>query len=763
MHPIHRVTLSRISHRCALVTGLLVCLALAGCNEVDPLEAIRQQQAAGDFEGSVEPLWEFLATHPDTPEADFLYGRALAATQRSNLATWSLRKAMKDPEWLVPAGSQLAFLALGARDFNEVVEICGHILEREPENLTALLMRANAYAHWEKDPELALADANRLLELDPDTLEAFEPRILALLDLGRLEEATEALAESGRRLVELESGEAVLAWHCSTTAAFEQAGGDLQRARETWSRCLAAHPTDLEVVSSAMSFYDGQGEPDRSLEVLRAAYAGAPDSRFLRVALAQRLSLSGEAAEAEAVLREATRSERPLLAAAAWQDLGKLRQALGDHGAAADALERAVELMREAGSPSPLPLFDWADALVLAGRLGRALEVAEAIPVRAQRQMIRARVAQERRDPARALELFDEALQLWPDNPFARYYAALAAEELGDFERALAEYRAAVRVEPGATDARTRGADLLLAQGQPRSAVQLLYTEQGNAPLVIEGELLSMRLSGLQGNMNAVASTLARIEQSYPGWAGRALAAAAEGLARRAGPAEALGMLATAPVDFEELRYAAALRALVRFSHQVAETAAARAELQTILAAQPDSGAFQEIRGLDLELSGAPAKDVRAAYARALELGPENARALAGLGRLALGDDPEAALGFFDRAAAADPADPDPKFQAARALIASGKPAQAEERLDELLLEHPFAVEAAAERVRLDLERGVATPRTLERARRAVRFGGGAAALELLGRVHAQRDEPELAARAAERAKALREAGASEG
>jgi Tfp pilus assembly protein PilF len=377
--------------------------------------------------------------------------------------------------------------------------------------------------------------------------------------------------------------------------------------------------------------------------------------------------------------------------------------------------------------------------------------------------MIRARVAQERRDPARALELFDEALQLWPDNPFARYYAAVAAEELGDFERALAEYRSAVRIEPGATDARTRAADLLLAQGQPLPAVQMLRTEQGHAPLEIEGEVLSMRLSGLLGNINAVAETLAQIERSQPAWAGRALAAAAEGLARRAGPAEALGVLATAPVDFEKPRYAAALRALVRFSHQAAETAATRAALQTILTAHPDSGAFQEIHGLDLELSGAPAEAVREAYERALALEPGNAQALAGLGRLALGDDPEAALGFFDRAAVADPSDPDPKFQAARALVASGKPAQAEERLDELLFEHPFAAEAAAERVRLDLERGVATPRTLERARRAVRFGGGADALELLSRVHAQRDEPGLAARAAEAARAQREAEASEG
>jgi tetratricopeptide (TPR) repeat protein len=764
MHPVIEWSSPRISLRCALVAGLIASLALAGCNEADPLESVRAQQAAGDMAGSIEPLRELLKTRPDDSELVFLYGRALALTQQSNLAMWSLRKAMQDPEWLVPAGLQLAFLALDARDFNEVVEITGQILQREPENVSALLIRANAHAHWKKSPELALADADRVLELDPDKLEAYEPRILALLALDRLDEASESLAEAGRRLVELEASGAVLAWHCTTTAAFEQESGDLEGARRTWVACLGAHPADLGVLSEAMNFYDAHGEPERALEILRAALADAPASRTLRVALSQRLRLMGDAAEAEAVLREATRFEDPQLAAAAWMDLGDLRQALGEYGAAADALERAFELAREAGAPNPDLLFGYADTLVLAGRLARALEVAEELPVPAHRQLILARVAQEQRDPARALEEFDEALRLWPDNPWARYYAALAAEELGDFERALAEYRFAVRISPGATDARTRGAELLLAQGQPSFAVQMLVTATGQAPLEIEGQVLLMRLSALLGDMGTVRDSLEQIGQSRPAWVGRALAAAAEGLAKRTGPNMALGMLLTAPgVNFNAPQYAAALRALVGFAHEAGETAATRDAVQQTLAAQPDSGAFEEIRGFDLELSGAPAAAVRAAYERAVALEPRNPQALLSLGRLEASGDPEAALALFDRAAAADPADPTPKLQAARALIASGKLAEAEVRLDALLLEHPLEAEAAAERARLDLERGVATARTLERARRAVRFGGGADALDLLSWVHTERGEPEPAEQAAERARALRETEASSG
>ncbi len=759
---IHRASPRRSRNR-ALAAGLIACLGLGGCSEVDPIEALRERQKAGDYEGTIEPLRELLARHPDDAEANFLYGRALAFTQ-PNLAGWSLREAMKHPDWLVPAGTQLAYLALASYDFNEVIEVTTRILEHEPENVRVLLMRANAYAHSKQNPELALADAKRILELDPGKTEAYEPLILALLGLERLGEARAALAQVGELLVESDTDEGVLAWHCATTGAFQQESGAIDRARETWAECLDAHPTDLDVVSSALAFYDAQREPERAIEILRTALAGAPGSQYFRVALAQRLQASGEAAEAEAVLLDATRSEDPQLAANAWLDLGKFRQAAGEYEGGADALERAIERMRELGAPSPQALFEYADALVLADRLERALEVAEDLGVPAHRHLIRARVAQKRGDPALALEEFDEGLRLWPDNPWARYYAALAAEQLGDFDRALAEFRNAVRIEPSATDARTRGAALLLAQGYSNAARELLETRVEEAPLELDGLLLAMRLHGIFANTLSIADYFARVEADHPAWAGHALAEAAEGLNRRAGPALALDMLIKAPgVDYADPRYAVALRALVRFAHDAGEAAAIRATLGEIFAAGPDSSAFESIRGLDLELAGAPAERARAAYARALELAPTNAWALAGLGRLVAGDEPAAALDFFDRAASADPSEPELKLAAARALIASGEPEEAAARLDAMLRAHPFEAEAAAERVRLDLARGIATPETVERARRAVRFGGGAEALELLSRVHTERDEPELAARAAEAARAQREAAAAEG
>jgi tetratricopeptide (TPR) repeat protein len=413
---------------------------------------------------------------------------------------------------------------------------------------------------------------------------------------------------------------------------------------------------------------------------------------------------------------------------------------------------------------SPEVSFEYADALILAGRLDRALEVAEGLSVPAHRHLVRGRVAQKRREPARALEEYEAALRLWPDNAVARYYTALAAQELGDFERAIEEFRNAVRVDPSATDARTLAAAQLFAAEGLEAAQTMLLTEIDEAPLDVEGLLLGMRVSGLQGNTTGVADYLKRVEKRHPAWVGKALAEAADGLAKSNSPEMAISMLTTAPgADFNQPRYAAALRSLVKYSHQVADASALRTRIQRVLALHADSGEYQEIRAYDLELSGAPAEAVQAAYSRALELDPENALALSGLGRLAAGKDPEAALVYFDRAAAADPSNPEPKLEAARILVAGGKLAEAQERFEALLLEHPCVAEAASESARIDLERGVATARTVERARRAARFGGGADALDLLSRVHTQRKESDLAARAADGARVLRQAQAPEG
>ncbi len=736
--------------RVAISATLLLTL-LAGCGEAPAsIEALRQQQKDGEYAATIEPLRGLLAANPGDAETNFLYGRALAMTT-PHIAGWSLRKAMEDPEWYGRAGNQLALLALVGLDFKEAIKICNGILEREPENTQTLLIRANAYAHSRQAPEEAIADARRLLELDPKQIDAYEALILGLVALERLDEAEEALADAGR-LLEEDADPRKLAWHCVTTAILEQEAGQAERAKETLQRCLEAHPSDPDVVESNMALHEAEGNSARALEIARAAHEAAPKSPAFRAALVQRLAAAGHLDEAEAMLIERTESDEPILAASGWMSVAKLRLARKNFPGAADALGKSTELLRAAELLTPQNLFEYADALVLAEQYDRALEVADEMGVEAHAHLIRGRVAQERRDPAAALAEYDQALLLWPDNPWARYYAALAAEDLGDFPRAIEEYRSSIRISPGAADARARGAKLLAALGNPAGALVVLQHNYSGLPLNEEELLTGLRIAGGIADPALVTGFLEALEEDHPTRMGEGLAAAAAGLDKRGGPALAAEMLATAPLDLGAPDSLPALQALVRYAHRAGEMEARREAIEGFLAKQPDSGPARAIRALDLELSGAPSAEVAAAYESALELAPADPWALAGLARATVSSDAGRAVSLLDRAAAADPRNAAPKIQAVLLLVAGGRADLAAERIDALLVEHPVDPEAAAAWVRVDLARDIASDRTLERALRAVQLGGGPPALELLSEVYSRRGEDELAARAAERA-----------
>ncbi len=721
---------------------------------------VRLQQAQGDFEGSVEPLRTLLAERRDDPEVMYRYGLALRVTGRPSLAEWSLREAMRDPEYLAPAGLQLAIAALRSNNRAVAIEITTQIVAEQPENLAALLLRAKAYARSPKQYEKALEDADRILELDPENLDVAEAQILALIGLRRIDEVSEAIDALGRRIDEAQLEAGIPAWHCVTAAIFADESGEAELAEERWADCLERYPATVDVVVKASAFYDSRGEFDRSIAILRTLVAQQPSARRQRVTLAERLRQTGEPAEAETVLREAAEAEsgEP---AALWLDLAKHYQEVADFEAAAAAVERAMELSRERGRPTPELMLEFADALLRAGEFERALQAAEEMTLDAHRAMIRARVAQQRVRPREALEYFDEAFRLWPDNPWARYYAALAAEAIGDFDRAIEEYRYSIRIEPGGTDARTRVARLHLAEGRAAEALQMLRIKRNEAPLDLDAEVLLLQLAARLGSVEPVLGLLESIAQrAAPERVAEALTSAAEGVYENRGPAAALALLRgsqAAGLDLEQPAHAEALRALVRFAHAAGETEVAETAVQAALGAQPDAAIFHEIHGWDLELRGAPDDRIRAAYERAVALEPGSAGALAGLGRLAGERSPEQALELFDRAIAADPGRAEPRREAAEILVARGRSPEAEERLEDLLRRHPFDAAGAARSVELRLARDVADERTLELARRAVRFGGRADALDLLSRVYERRGDPERARKAAEDAKRMRE------
>ena len=734
--------------RCAL--RLLCAAGLAvvaiGCAPEDPLARARETQAAGDFAGSLESLRAHVDAHPDDAEAQLLYGRALARTGHPSAAVWSLRQAMQDPKWMIPAAMQLAAGALRTGNPEEAVAAMGRVLEAEPENVDALALRAEAKAALRTDYAGALEDADRALALDPDQRSAEVTRAVALLGLERVDEAEAALRQLEQQASEADFSSQASARFCLTRATFLREKGDAKASDAQLEKCLKEFPTSGQLIAEAVRAYDASPTPERSVEILREALKTEPLASWHRVALAERLVGRGSKDEAEQVLREGTQLEDRANQLIAWTDLANYYVGQEQLDAAVDALAKAI-----AASPDPRPelLFQHAETLLDAGRLAEARAAGAKLSVPTYRELIEARVLLAEGKPAEALPHFDAGLELWPANAVARYYAARAAEAAGDFDRAIEEYRYSARADSQLSDARYRLARLHEAEHRWDYALTMARFAGSDERPDPAAQCVGLRVLGRLGKL-AEARDIVAHQGAQPGHWGAAVAAMAEGTRERLGAAETARFLrATEHLDLNDPRNAPALRQLVLALAEAGDAKGAAEAADAAVAAHPDTAVFHALKGLALERSDAGA--ARAAYARALELDAENVAALAGQARLAAAaGDTDGALALYARAAAADReelGDPEPHRDFAELLVAQGRRDEAEQQLAALLALDPYDGAAAARLAELRLEReaAAASEATLAYAQRAVRFGGGPQRFELLARVYRARGDAEKA------------------
>ena len=727
----------------------LVGLAVA-CGEIDTSAEIRELHAEGRFRESIEPLRALLEAHPKDPELHYLHGIALVRAGEPRSAIWSLRKAAEQSEWLVPASLELASADLGVQNWSGAIEAANRVIAAEPDNRRALFVRGEAELGRKAEPDRALADFDRLLELEPDHHAAELRRAAALIMLDRVDEASAAMANLEAKVQEASLDADFQAHLCTTRAVFEAERAELEAAEASFGECLERFPTNATVLGEAMGFFDTRNESARATALLEGALEKLPQSLSYRAELAGRLRTAGDVSAAEAVLRAGLELDHPQLHAGIWTELTNHYLTLNDLAAAVDAYEEALALAPE---PSALAILTHADLLARAGQHARALEVAEQLEDDAYRGLVEARVHLNEGRPAEALARFDTVFPAWPDNAGARYYAARAAEQLGDFERAMEEYRQSLRSGPEHSEAGLRLAKLLSAAGAP----QLAWTGANHHFQAHPQDPEAVRvLLGLaaEGGSSQLEATLRQL-RSTPHWA-RALAIRVDTIAAQQGPEAALEAIGRhEALDLTQPRAAPLLRSLVVQLAAAGRLTDARARVDAALIANPESADVHEIQGLLLQAEGAAPENVRAAYLQALAYEPRQAHALAALGELEeRAEHWERALEYYDRATQAAFENPEPGRRAAQLVARRGQLDLAEERWERLLREHPWDAATSIALTQLRLDRGDTSERSLELARRAVMFGGGAEAHNLLIRIHEARGEADQAAEVTRRLEA---------
>jgi tetratricopeptide (TPR) repeat protein len=426
----------------------------------------------------------------------------------------------------------------------------------------------------------------------------------------------------------------------------------------------------------------------------------------------------------------------------AWLALAQHYERREEMIQARDALAQGMRLMDEA--PATL-VAAYVDVLIRAGDYDEAEALIphfEPSPV--MQNMLRGRLLLARGQPAEALEVLEEGLRLWPDHSVARWLAGTAAEQLGDFERAVREYGEAIRNDQGNRDAVLSLLRLLEALGLEQEALATLHRHQRENPNDPQMLVQAIRFGHRGGAPRVVEEALRRLS-ALPGGRSLAVAELAAIQAARGGPAAGAEMIRTTRLDLTHPRSGPALGPLVEYLVAAGRSAEALEATQAALAAHPDVALFHELRGRALRGVGEP-DAAQGAFQRALELEPERAPALAQLAALAAEQgDRDAAIALYDRAALADPEDASYVWDAIELLSATDDGAELERRLEALLVRHPTHAAAAERLARRLHERD--PERAFALARRAVRLRGGPDALDTLGRIQLARGDAESAAR----------------
>ncbi|MBK7948456.1 MAG: tetratricopeptide repeat protein [Deltaproteobacteria bacterium] len=649
----------------------------------------------GKYEEGLAKMRALVDSNPGDPEIQLRYGQVLMASGQPSLAVWPLSRAIDDPGHLVEAGLLLARAQSEAGSGIDAIKTATRILEAEPKNEDALLIRAEASLR-ENLEERALEDLDRAEELGADESRVDVLRLDALLGLGREKEAEALLTELASRADELRSEDpADAARLCAAIATFTFERGDVEGAKKRFDDCLEEHGMDSAIlVQAAIKFFDEHGEADRATDIYERRFEKNEDRLDLRVDYADRLQKTGHAKEGEELLLAVTGKQKGV-----WLALVDFYGIAGDIPKALNALEQAI-------ADSPVEREDWrfarADLLLELGKIERAEEALADIDVPAHRALIEARIALARGELDRAIERFEEGIRLWPDNPDARYLAAHAYERKGDWTKAASHYREAARMEHPHYLSSLALAGLQRDLGDMEGVQFLLLrlTEQRpNDPLVAE-KLIQYASDTGSGELGIrMLNHLARIRGQAP----HAVALAAARVEQTEGPEAALAAIDKSGLDVLDPAHAEALESRIRLLVELDRDDEALAYLEKAQTKTGDSARLLVLRASIRRAKG-ELELARADLEKALALDAKHVPALLDLAGLELesGQKERAAKHYADaipiESATAKPEQPNQGkavIALARLEIDSGDVAAARTRLRALLDENPRQGQAA--------------------------------------------------------------------
>jgi tetratricopeptide (TPR) repeat protein len=729
--------------------GLALLLGCAGEDLETRLADLRARQDEGNAAATLDEYAELAESHPDDPEINFRLGLAMIAAGRHTEALFPLYKAVDSDSLSVPAGIVLASTLSQTNNHAEAVRATGKVLDIEPGNEAALLMRTAAAIELH-DGEIALQASQQLIEAAPDNTNYRMAHAGALAEAERMSEAETIYREL---VAGAADGDAQFyARACTALVRFLR---DKRKDKEAaWAEieaCSETRADEPEVLMSLIESADDLEKSDRAIELLEEAAERHPESRPIHEELTSRLVKADRVAEARAIAdSKAEEADDP----ASWRQAAVMRRRTGDIEAALEAIEKALELWP---TPDEDTLYFRAELLIELGRLDEAEPLVEAFETALYRDALNGRIAQERGEVEKALEYYGRASIDWPQNYGLRVLAARAALEAGDIERAKSDLLEATRQAPNDTDASLWLAHIAFSEGAFREC--LGYTSRQlkqRGAVTADTHLIRAEAFAATNRMPRALTTLDELAELRDGEFRNEAWVAQARLVARTEPKAALtqleGRVAEENLDLADPAQAGFLNQLFDLWLQTGKADEGQQRLEALVAQNPDSAQLHGLLGrLALVRGDTEAAEKR--FAKALELAPEDPSALSGRALLERQNgDLAKAIETMTKAGAAAPRNGDYPYVAAAMVLESGDRAAARKRFEQVLRDHPGHVGAANHLAFVLAADGTDLDAAQRYAELAVRLRPSPETLDTLGYVKLRRGAAEEAVGLFERA-----------
>jgi tetratricopeptide (TPR) repeat protein len=382
---------------------------------------------------------ELVKEKPDDPVRLLNLGRAEMLKGDLASANTELLKALKGMPTSIPIRALLADINLLKRNHSEALRLADEILEREPENAGARLVRSASLLALGRYKE-ARPEITRALAAQPQSAEA--QLQLGSLDLaeGRAKDAEDVFRKSYQGAPnDLRPLEGLLA------AQIEQKRSD--SALRVIDRELAKAPDSIPLRTLLAGTAMRTGNLDLAIEQYRQVAVRQPGIGEPYLQLGEALRAGGDYEQALVEFQKAgqlsPKDVRPKVSVAA------LEVRMGRNDAARDSFREALAIQPD----DPFIMNDLAYLVLETGGNPReALELVQSAlkkkPQQPNFQDTLGSIYQKTGQTASALQVFNNLVRQYPDSPTFRYHLAVSLVQKGDRAKAREALNAALTQKP---------------------------------------------------------------------------------------------------------------------------------------------------------------------------------------------------------------------------------------------------------------------------------------------------------------------------